>query len=80
MSWLLEEAWGEKVAVVIVVVSHIQRVGCYPKNTTLNGGQSRSCLLNREKKISKKKSGSAPPPPPAPPPPLRCSFGENKIK
>ena len=44
-----------------------------PKKTTLHGGQSRSCLLNRGKK-KKKKSGSAP----LPPPPARCTFGENK--
>ena len=29
-------------AVVVVVVSHIQRIGCQPEKTTLHGGQSRS--------------------------------------
>ena len=28
--------------VVVVVVSHIQRIGCQPEKTTLHGGQSRS--------------------------------------
>ena len=59
--------------VVVVVVSHIQRIGCQPEKTTLHGGQSRSWSAEQEKK--KKKSGSAPPPPPA-----RCSFGEKKKK
>ena len=30
------------VVVVVVVVSHIQRIGCQPEKTTLHGGQSRS--------------------------------------
>ena len=30
------------VTVVVVVVSHIQRIGCQPEKTTLHGGQSHS--------------------------------------
>ena len=64
--------------VVVVVVSHIQRIGCQPEKkllyTVANPARG---LLNREKK-KKKKSGSAPP---HPPPPTRCSFGKkNKNK
>ena len=58
---------------IVVVVSHIQRIGCQPEKTTLHGGQSRSWSAEQGQK--KKESGSAPPPPPRPP---RCSFGENK--
>ena len=53
---------------VVVVVSHIQRIGCQPGKTTLHGGQSRSWSAEHRKK---KKSGGAPPPP-------RCSFGGKK--
>ena len=61
---------------VVVVVSHIQRIGCQPEKkllyTVANPARG---LLNRGKK--KKKSLAAHPPPP----PARCSFGEkNKIK
>ena len=54
--------------VVDVVVSHIQRIGCQPKKTTLYGGQSRSWSAEQG---GKKKSGS-------PPPRACCSFGENR--
>ena len=56
---------------VVVVVSHIQRIGCQPEKnyqvlyTVANPARG---LLNREKEKNKK-SGS-------PPPPARCSFGE----
>ena len=53
--------------ITVVVVSHIQRMGCLPEKTTLHGGQSRSWSAEQE---IKKKSGSAPP---------LCSFGE-KLK
>ena len=50
--------------VVVVVVSHIQRIGCQPEKkllyTVANPARG---LLNREKNKNKK-SGSAPPPPP----------------
>ena len=49
------------VVVVVIVVSHIQRIGCQPeKNYLANPARG---LLNRGKK-KKKKSGSALPPPP----------------
>ena len=57
-----------------LVVSHIQRIGCQPEKTTLQGGQSRSWSVEQGKKKEKKKSGSAPPPP------YRYSFVENKNK
>ena len=53
------------VPAVVVVVSHIQRIGCQPEKkllyTVANPARG---LLNREKNKNKK-SGSAPPPPPA---------------
>ena len=61
------------VIVVVVVVSHIQRIGCQPEKTTLHGGQSRSWSAERGKE-NKRKSLAAYPPPHPP----HCSFGENK--
>ena len=61
--------------VVVVVVSHIQRIGCQSEKTTLHGGQSRSWSVEQGKKKERKKSQAAPPPHPA-----RCSFGEKKKK
>ena len=65
---------GEKPTVIVLLLfSHIQRIGCQPEKkklyTVANPARG---LLNREKK-KKKKSGSAPPPPP---PRARCSFGD----
>ena len=58
-------------AVVVVVVSHIQRIGCQPEKTTLlHGDQSRSWSAEQGKN-EKRKSLAAPPSPPP-----RCSFGE----
>ena len=51
------------IVVVVVVVSHIQRIGCQPEKTTLHGGQSRSWSAEQGKK-KKKKRLAAPPPPP----------------
>ena len=52
-------------AVVVVVVSHIQRIGCQPEKTTLHGGQSRSWSAELGKE-NKRKSLAAYPPPPTP--------------
>ena len=60
------------VVVVVVVVSHIQRIGCQPEKTTLHGGQSRSWSAEQGKE-NKIKSLAAYPPPHPP----HCSFGEN---
>ena len=54
--------WG---VVVVVVVSHIQRIGCQPEKTTLHGGQSRSWSAEQGKE-NKRKSLAAYPPPPTP--------------
>ena len=59
--------------IVVVVVSHIQRIGCQPEKTTLHGGQSRSWSAEQGKE-NKIKSLAAYPPPHPP----HCSFGENK--
>ena len=59
----------------VVVVSHIQRIGCQPEKTTLHGGQSRSWSAEQ----GKKKNVRQRPPPPPPPSRARCSFGENRI-
>ena len=61
--------------VVVVVVSHIQRIGCQPEKTTVHGGQSRSWSAEQQKK--KKKSLAASPPPPSS---ARCLFGDIKNK
>ena len=58
--------------VVVVVVPHIQRIGCQPEKNyqvLYTVASPARGLLNRGKK---KKSLPAPPPP--------CSFGENKNK
>ena len=54
-----------KYVVVVVVVSHIQRIGCQPEKTTLHGGQSRSWSAEQGKE-NKRKSLAAYPPPPTP--------------
>ena len=51
--------------VVVVVVSHFQRIGCQPEKTTLHGGQSRSWSAEQGKE-NKRKSLAAYPPPPTP--------------
>ena len=51
--------------VVVVVVSHIQRIGCQPEKTTLHGGQSRSWSAEQGKE-NKRKSLAAYPLPPTP--------------
>ena len=53
------------VVVVVVFVSHIQRIGCQPEKTTLHGGQSRSWSAEQGKE-NKSKSLAAYPPPPTP--------------
>ena len=53
------------VVVVVVFVSHIQRIGCQPEKTTLHGGQSRSWSAEQGKE-NKRKSLAAYPPPPTP--------------
>ena len=55
----------ESCVVVVVVVSHIQRIGCQPEKTTLHGGQSRSWSAEQGKE-NKIKSLAAYPPPPTP--------------
>ena len=51
-----------KVVVVVVVVSHIQRIGCQPEKTTLHGGQSRSWSAEQEKENKRKSLAAYPPP------------------
>ena len=51
------------VVVVVVVVSHIQRIGCQPEKTTLHGGQSRSWSAEQGKKEKEKVWQRTPPPP-----------------
>ena len=56
------------VSVVVVVVSHIQRIGCQPKKNyqvLYTGGQSRSWSAEQGKE-NKIKSLAAYPPPPTP--------------
>ena len=66
---------GEKpTVVVVVVVSHIQRIGCQPEKTTLIytvANPAARGLLNREKRT--KEVWQHTPPPTHPP---HCSFGE----
>ena len=58
---------------VVVVVSHIQRIGCQPENTSvsLHGGQSRSWSAEQEKENKIKSLAAYPFPHP-----LHCPFGE----
>ena len=50
--------------VVVVVVSHIQRIGCQPEKTTLHGGQSRSWSAEQGKENKRKSLAAYPPPTP----------------
>ena len=52
------------VVVVVVVVSHIQRIGCQPEKTTLHGGQSRSWSAEQGKENKIKRLAAYPPPTP----------------
>ena len=63
------------IVVVVVVGSHIQRIGCQPEKLLYTVANPARGLLNRGKK---KKSLAALPPPP-PPPPARAARSE-KIK
>ena len=58
--------------VVVVVVSHIQRIGCQPEKTTLHGGQSRSWSAEQGKENKRKSLAAYSSHPP------HCSLGENK--
>ena len=65
------------VVVVVVVVSHIQRIGCQPEKLLYTVANPARGLLNREKR-TKEEVWQHPPSPLHPP---HCSFGEkNKIK
>ena len=48
----------------VVVVSHIQRIGCQPEKTTLHGGQSRSWSAEQGKENKRKSLAAHPPPTP----------------
>ena len=48
----------------VVVVSHIQRIGCQPEKTTLHGGQSRSWSAEQGKDNKRKSLAAYPPPTP----------------
>ena len=52
------------VVVVVVAVSHIQRIGCQPEKSTLHGDQSCSWFAEQGKKKEEKKVWQRPPPPP----------------
>ena len=47
----------------VVVVAHIQRIGCEPEKTTLHGGQYRSWSAEQGKTKRKKSLEASPPPP-----------------
>ena len=50
----------KKCCTVVVVISHIQHIGCQPGKSASSDGQSRSWSTeNREERKKKKKSGSA---------------------
>ena len=63
--WMENPVLPSSCVVVVVVVSHIQRIGCQPEKTTLHGGQSRSWSAEQGKE-NKRKSLAAYPPPPTP--------------
>ena len=52
------------IVVVVVVVCHIQRIGCQPEKTTLHGGQSRSWSAEQGKENKRKSLAAYPPPTP----------------
>ena len=56
--------YSRVVVVVVVVVSHIQRIGCQPEKTTLHGGQSRSWSAEQGKENKRKSLAAYPPPTP----------------
>ena len=58
---------------VVVVVSHIQRIGCQPKKLLYTVANPARGLLNREKTTKEKVWQHTPPPHPP-----HCSFGENE--
>ena len=60
------------VFVVIVVVSHIHRIGCQPEKLLYTVANPARGLLNREKRTKEKVWQRTRPHPP------HCSFGENK--
>ena len=47
-------ALGLLLLLFVVVVSHIQRIGCQPEKTTLHGGQSRSWSAEQGKENKRK--------------------------
>ena len=47
---------------MVIVVSHIQRIGCQPETTTLYGGQSRSWSAEQVKENKKRILAAYPPP------------------
>ena len=59
-------AWKILNSIVVVFVSHIQRIGCQPEKTTLHGGQSRSWSAEQGKENKRKSLAAYPPPPPTP--------------
>ena len=48
---------------LLFVVSHIQRIGCEPEKTTLNGGHSRSWSAEQRKDYQKESLAAHSPPP-----------------
>ena len=52
------------VLVVVVVASHIQRIGCQPEKTTLHGDQSRSWPAEQGKENKRKSLAAYPSPTP----------------
>ena len=62
-----------EIQTVVVVVSHIQHIGCQPEKTTLHGGHSRSWSMEQGKENKRKGLAAYPRLP-------HCSFGEKKKK
>ena len=63
MKYLKHQLWNCRLCkskrnkvhvVVVVVISHIQRIGCQPEKTTLHRGQSRSWSAEQGKKEKEK--------------------------
>ena len=52
------------VVVVVVVASHIQRIGCQPEKTALHGDQSRSWPADQRKENKRKRLAAYPSPTP----------------
>ena len=63
----LDKRVRDKRGVVVVVVSHIQRIGCQPEKLLYTVANPARGLLNREKRTKERSQAAYPPSPPPTP-------------